>query len=111
MKCLNCSNKDTKILDTRVSNDNMYVRRRRICELCGYRFTTTEIREILDLMVIKKNGIKERYSKEKLMKGIETSLQKRPVNKEKINSLCLKIENELTKINERNRDFPTKKTS
>ncbi len=101
MKCLNCSNKDTKILDTRVSNDNMYVRRRRICELCGYRFTTTEIREILDLMVIKKNGIKERYSKEKLMKGIETSLQKRPVNKEKINSLCLKIENELTKNNEK----------
>lgn len=101
MKCLNCSNKDTKILDTRVSNDNMYVRRRRICDLCGYRFTTTEIREILDLMVIKKNGIKERYSKEKLMKGIETSLQKRPVNKEKINSLCLKIENELTKNNEK----------
>jgi len=101
MKCLNCSHEDTKILDTRVSSDGMYVRRRRMCDMCGYRFTTTEIREVLDLMVIKKNGIKERYSKEKLIKGIETSLQKRPVTKEKIRSLCLKIENELIKNNEK----------
>lgn len=68
-----------------------------MCEHCGYRFTTSESREVLDLMVLKKSGEKERYSSEKLMKGLLFALQKRPITQEKIRDLCLKVEVDLLK--------------
>ncbi len=97
MKCPRCLHDDTRISDSRVSREGLAVRRRRTCEKCGYRFTTTEAREILDLMVVKRSGAKERYSTEKLMKGLTFALQKRPVTKEKIRDLCLRIEVDLMK--------------
>jgi len=97
MKCPRCLNDDTRILDSRVSKEGLAVRRRRMCEKCGYRFTTSESREVLDLMVIKKSGAKERYSSEKLIKGLKIALQKRPISQEKIRDLCLKIEVDLLK--------------
>ena len=70
MKCPQCSHIDTRITDSRLSRDDMIVRRRRICENCNYRFTTAETREVLDVMVVKKSGIKERYSSDKLLKAV-----------------------------------------
>lgn len=95
MKCPRCLYEDTRILDSRTSKEGLAVRRRRMCEQCGYRFTTSESREVLDLMVIKKSGAKERYSSDKLMKGLKIALQKRPVTQEKIRDICLKIEVDL----------------
>ncbi len=95
MKCPRCLYDDTRITDSRTSKEGLAVRRRRMCEHCGYRFTTSESREILDLMVLKRSGGKERYSSEKLMKGLVIALQKRPVTQEKIRDICLKIEVDL----------------
>lgn len=97
MKCPRCLHDDTRITDSRMSREGVAVRRRRMCEQCQYRFTTTESREILDVMVIKKSGLKERYSRDKIMKGLMFSLQKRPITTEKIRDLCLKIEVDLMK--------------
>lgn len=97
MQCPRCSYPDTKITDSRLSLEGLMVRRRRVCEKCSYRFTTNESREILDVMVIKRNGDKERYSSTKLMKGLTTALHKRPFTQHKIRDLRLKIETELFK--------------
>ncbi|MFB6225625.1 MAG: transcriptional regulator NrdR [Candidatus Paceibacteria bacterium] len=95
MKCAQCFSEETRILDSRVSKEGMQVRRRRSCANCEYRFTTTETREPLDLMVVKKSGAHERYSRDKLFAGLNLALQKRPITKERILDLCLNIEAEL----------------
>lgn len=97
MKCPQCSNIDTRITDSRLSRDDMIVRRRRICEKCQYRFTTAETREVLDVMVVKKSGIKERYSTEKLLKAVSISLHKRPFTQDKIRDFIIKLEVDLFK--------------
>lgn len=97
MKCPQCFSDQTRITDSRSSKEGFQVRRRRECEICSYRFTTTEIREILDLMVVKKSGEKQRYSRDKLMRGLTFALEKRPVTKEKIIDLCIKIEVSIVK--------------
>jgi transcriptional repressor NrdR len=97
MKCPQCLSDQTRITDSRPSKEGFQVRRRRECEKCGYRFTTAEVREVLDLMVVKKSGEKQRYSREKLMRGLTFALEKRPVTKEKIMDMCMRIEVDLLK--------------
>ena len=97
MKCPQCSHIETKITDSRNSREDLVVRRRRECEKCCYRFTTAETREILDVMVVKKSGIKERYSSEKLVKAVSIALHKRPFTQDKIRDFILKIEVDLFK--------------
>ena len=97
MKCPQCSHIDTRITDSRLSRDDIMVRRRRICEKCHYRFTTAETREVLDVMVVKKSGVKERYSTDKLLKAVSISLHKRPFTQDKIRDFILKIEVDLFK--------------
>ena len=97
MKCPQCLSDQTRITDSRASKEGFQVRRRRECENCGYRFTTSEVREVLDLMVMKKSGEKQRYSREKLMRGLTFALEKRPVTKEKIMDMCMRIEVDLLK--------------
>lgn len=97
MKCPQCLSDQTRITDSRPSKEGFQVRRRRECEKCGYRFTTSEVREVLDLMVVKKSGEKQRYSREKLMRGLTFALEKRPVTKEKIMDMCMRIEVDLLK--------------
>jgi transcriptional repressor NrdR len=106
MKCGQCFSDETRILDSRVSNEGMQVRRRRECVVCSYRFTTTETREALDIMVLKKSAAKERYSRNKLFEGLNFALQKRPVTKERILDLCLNIEAEL--ITKHSKEVDTK---
>lgn len=101
MFCPICRSKETKVLDTRVSNDGMLVRRRRECEKCKYRFSTSEEIELLDIIVVKNDGERESYSREKLQKGILFSLAKRPFTKEKFDKLIHAIERDIQKKKKR----------
>lgn len=96
MKCPFCGFDDTIVKDSRNSDDNTSVRRRRECPECGSRFTTFERVQLRDLTVIKKNGEKTPFDREKLHKSISIALRKRPVSPERIdkvvNSLIRKFE-------------------
>jgi len=92
MKCPVCNYKETKVVDSRVASDQITIRRRRECLKCGFRFSTYEQVELLELMVIKSNGHKESYSREKLEKGLRKAFEKRPIKDEAFRILVNKIE-------------------
>src|SRR5690625_2270201 len=98
MKCSNCHNKSTKVLDSRPIEEGRSIRRRRECEKCGFRFTTFERVEALPLIVIKKDGTRQEYSREKLMRGLIKACEKRPVPLEKIEEIAIKYEKEIHNI-------------
>ncbi len=95
MHCLNCANEDTKVIDSRVAGDGVAIRRRRECPSCGFRFSTYEEMEILDLSVLKRDGSKETYSREKLDRGIRRAFEKRPISDEDFKKLISQIEQEI----------------
>ena len=95
MKCPVCLFQDTKVVDSRVAVNGFSIRRRRECLKCGFRFSTYEEIELLDLMVVKRDGRKEAYSKEKLVCGLKRSLEKRLVNEESFKKLVNAIERDL----------------
>jgi transcriptional repressor NrdR len=92
MRCPNCQNEDTKVLDSRPVDDGDAIRRRRECEKCQFRFSTYEEIEILGLTVVKKDGSKQMFSKEKLERAIRLPLDKRPHNDETLRKLVSSIE-------------------
>ncbi len=92
MRCPNCSNDDTKVLDSRPVDDGGAIRRRRACEKCEFRFSTYEEIEILDLSVVKKDGSKQAFSKEKLERSIRLPMEKRPHTDETFRKLVSAIE-------------------
>lgn len=98
MKCPVCYHQDTKVLDSRVANDGLSIRRRRECLKCSFRFSTYEEIEILDLVIVKRDGRKEMYNREKLVKGLRRSLEKRPVTDDKFKKLVNLIERDLQAI-------------
>lgn len=91
MRCPHCNHNKLKVTDKRVSNDELGIRRRRECLKCKARFTTYERPEI-SLYVIKKDGRREKFSREKLMSGLKRACEKRPVSHEKIEELASLIE-------------------
>lgn len=95
MKCPICSHQDTKVIDSRVSSDELSIRRRRECLKCEFRFSTYESIEILDLTIIKKDGRKEAYNRDKLIKGLRRSLEKRPISDDDFKQLINLIERDL----------------
>lgn len=95
MICPFCSHNETKVVDSRDTNDGKAIRRRRECEKCQARFSTYEEVEIMRLSVLKKDGRKEEYDKKKINSGIRKSLEKRPVSEEKINKIIGDIEYEI----------------
>ena len=95
MKCPYCGYKESKVIDSRPTVDGESIRRRRICQQCGKRFTTYETIESRSLMVIKKDGSRQQYHREKLMRGILKACQKRPVTKAQMDDLLSNIEKEL----------------
>lgn len=97
MHCPICPKKETKVVDSRVSGDGTGVRRRRECEKCKFRFSTVEQIELRDLMVVKSDGRREMYSREKLVRGLKRSLEKRPYTDEKFDKLVQKIERDIQK--------------
>jgi len=97
MYCPVCNHKDTKVIDSRMSNDGASVRRRRECEKCDFRFSTLEELELLDLAVVKRDGRRESYSREKMIRGLERSLQKRPYTDQSFQGLVHNIERQIQK--------------
>jgi transcriptional repressor NrdR len=97
MRCPNCQNEDTKVLDSRPVEEGSAIRRRRECEKCGFRFSTYEEMEILDLYVLKKDGRKELYSREKMEKGIRRAFEKLPHTDDTLKKLVSGIEQEIYK--------------
>lgn len=95
MRCSNCNNKNTKVLDSRPIEEGRAIRRRRECDECGYRFTTFERMEEVPLIVVKKDDVRQQYSREKLVKGLIKACEKRPVSIETIESLVLDVEKEI----------------
>ena len=95
MHCLSCNAKDTKVIDSRLASDGAGIRRRRECERCGQRFSTIEEMEILDLAVVKRDGRREQYRRDKLESGLRKALEKRPVTREKLHALLGAIERDL----------------
>ena len=84
MKCPVCNYHDSKVIDSRPTQDGSSIRRRRECLACQKRFTTFEILETVQIFVLKKNGTKELFDKNKLLSGVLKACQKRPVNAEEI---------------------------
>ena len=95
MHCPVCNYYDTKVLDSRVTSDGLSIRRRRECGKCGFRFSTQEECEVLDLTIIKRDGRHEPYSKEKMSLGLKHSLEKRPYTAEQFRGLVQKIERDI----------------
>lgn len=91
MKCPYCGKENTKVIDSRPTDESA-IRRRRQCDECGKRFTTYEKVETMPLVVIKKDNNREPYDREKLFSGIMRSCHKRPVSISKINSIVDEIE-------------------
>lgn len=95
MVCPFCGHDDTKVIDSRDTNDGRAIRRRRECEKCQSRFSTYEEMEIMKLTVLKRNGIKQEYDKKKIIMGLRKALEKRPVSEEKIQKAIVDIEYEI----------------
>jgi len=99
MLCPACTHEATKVLDSRLSEQDNTVRRRRECEKCGFRFSTREETEILNVTVIKRDGRHEAYSREKLSNGIYKALEKRPVTNQEMRILISNIERDMYRLN------------
>lgn len=84
MRCPKCGQLEDKVIDSRASRDGISIRRRRECEVCGYRFTTYEQIERAELRVIKRDGRGEPFDRQKLMNGIIKACEKRPVSLEQL---------------------------
>ena len=93
MKCPFCNNEDTKVIDSRSQDDNTTIRRRRYCEKCGKRFTTYERIGTIPMTVIKSNGTRETFDKNKLISGIMKSCNKRPITANQIKEIADDVEN------------------
>src|SRR5438128_1939239 len=101
MRCPVCNFEDTKVLDTRVQSEGLSIRRRRECEQCGYRFSTVEEVELLDISVVKRDGTRQTYDREKVVSGLRKALEKRPVKEEDFHALVGSIEREIQKLGSR----------
>lgn len=95
MFCPVCNHEDTKVVDSRLTGEGSAIRRRRECEDCGYRFSTNEEVELLDLAVVKRNGQREAYSQDKLERGLKKALEKRPVTDASFRTLVHEIERDI----------------
>ncbi len=84
MRCPFCGNEDTQVKDSRSAEDNATIRRRRLCTACGARFTTFERVQLRELVVIKSNGKRAAFERDKLMRSVQIALRKRPVEPERI---------------------------
>ena len=95
MRCPFCQEHESRVVDSRASEDNAVIRRRRECNKCKRRFTTYERLEEKPLLVIKKNGDREYFNRDKVLNGITRACEKRPVSVEDIEKMVAEIEREL----------------
>ncbi|MBI2634646.1 transcriptional repressor NrdR [Candidatus Peregrinibacteria bacterium] len=92
MICPKCQDEDTRVLDSRESESHKAIRRRRECEKCKYRFTTFERVETANFIVVKKDGARENYDREKIEKGIWKACQKRKVTEDQVKKMLDELE-------------------
>jgi len=97
MKCPFCDHGQSSVLESRDSEDNQVTRRRRVCEQCKKRFTTYERVEGPQLVVIKKDGSRENFDREKLRAGIKRACEKRPVSTDVVETILDRVEQEMLK--------------
>jgi transcriptional repressor NrdR len=95
MRCPNCNSLDTQVKDSRPTEDSSVIRRRRVCLACNFRFTTFERVQLRELVIIKRNGRRVPFDRDKLLRSVQIALRKRPVEPERIDELVSKIVREL----------------
>jgi len=100
MRCPSCGSLDTQVKDSRPTEDSAVIRRRRVCLTCNFRFTTFERVQLRELVVIKRNGRRVPFDRDKLMRSLAISLRKRPVEPERVEQLVSNIVRELESIGE-----------
>jgi transcriptional repressor NrdR len=100
MRCPSCGSLDTQVKDSRPTEDSAAIRRRRVCLTCNFRFTTFERVQLRELVVIKRNGRRVPFDRDKLMRSISIALRKRPVEPERVEELVSKIVRELEGLGE-----------
>ncbi|MFC1615756.1 transcriptional regulator NrdR [Patescibacteria group bacterium] len=105
MICPKCENKNTRVLDSRDTDGQKAIRRRRECEGCKHRYTTFERIETNSFVVVKRDGTRENYDRDKIIKGIWKSCEKRKVTEDQVNKMISRLEEEWTKIG---KEVPTK---
>ena len=91
MRCPFCGNEDTQVKDSRPTEDNASIRRRRFCTACGQRFTTFERVQLRELVVIKKNGQRAPFDRDKLLRSIMIAVRKRPIGEERVERIVSSI--------------------
>lgn len=101
MRCPFCDNDDTKVIDSRPIEEGRAIRRRRECEKCGKRFTTYEKVEASIIMVVKKDGSREAFDRNKVLNGIVKACEKRPVSMDEIENVVNEIERGLNNMMEK----------
>ncbi|MEM8592799.1 MAG: transcriptional regulator NrdR [Pseudomonadota bacterium] len=106
MRCPFCGNVDTQVKDSRPAEDHAAIRRRRFCPACGGRFTTYERVQLRDLTVIKSNGRREDFDRDKLERSIRIALQKRPIEPDRIDQMISGLVRRLESMGET--DIPSK---
>ncbi|MBI5974214.1 transcriptional regulator NrdR [Staphylococcus canis] len=92
MKCPKCNHTQSKVVDSRHADDMNAIRRRRECENCGTRFTTFEHIEMSPLIVVKKDGTREQFNREKILNGLVRSCEKRPVGFQQLEEITNRVE-------------------
>ena len=101
MKCPYCSSDNTRVIDSRPAEDNSSIRRRRLCDSCGKRFTTYEKVETIPLIVIKKDNNREQFDRSKIEAGVLRACHKRPISVNKINKMVDEVETEIFNMEEK----------
>ena len=101
MKCPFCSHENTRVIDSRPAEDNNSIRRRRVCDECGKRFTTYEKIETIPLIIIKKDNNRETYEREKIEAGVLRACHKRPVSAKQITDMIDEVETEIFNMEEK----------
>ena len=100
MRCPSCASLDTQVKDSRPTEDSSVIRRRRVCLACNFRFTTFERVQLRELIVIKRNGRRVPFDRDKLLRSVQIALRKRPVEPERIDQMVSKIVRELESMGE-----------
>ncbi len=100
MHCPRCHHNGSRVVDSRPTDEGRVIRRRRECESCGFRFTTFERVEQTPLLVIKKNGTREEFNREKILRGLIRSAEKRPVTMEQMTQIVDEVENKIRALGE-----------
>jgi transcriptional repressor NrdR len=95
MRCPSCGSLDTQVKDSRPTEDSAVIRRRRVCLSCNFRFTTFERVQLRELIVIKRNGRRVPFDRDKLVRSVQIAMRKRPVDPDRIEQMVSKIVREL----------------